>query len=835
MKRTILFHSLTILLLAGAVSCTRDMIETEAPEPGSIQFSSYRKQVFTRADIDLFNFDAGTKYSLFAVRHSDTEAGYQWATDRFFMNWGQVGVETTTHTIDYSDPGFFPETGTLDFYALTFATASAPSVEGMARVDGETPIYTINQDATNRLPDLMHSNEAKALNATDGTVVLPFEHALSAVTFLVTKEEDGSNELNITDITLNNVALSASMNLVTGKWTSENVGSQNYFSGSLTLTEEAQEPVREDVLVVPNDAYADASDDSTWPSVSVTLSGTLAGVDVNKTLTTKLCDFSDNSKPLVFLRNHKYVLSIMVVKNDVRIVEIIPKMYEWVDVNVTQEYPGALGQPVTFGNVVWMDRNLGATSADCENDFLHSMGYYYQFGRNIPYIFDPAIWARFHNNPRVFYKSGSWEAIRDDHNKLSGWEWVMNGGVQTASYNVTTQTVGTQTTFLRTQESVFSRRREVKRDAQNNEYTMGHFDVHTAGYQSSYDPLFYTYDQNGRRVSIWRSGYRCLDYNPANQTDTTLYPALNPGDPGSYAFSVGKYEDEHISWAWTADGEAPNWEAYRDYWGNEVSNPANQPAPYGWRMADRRDVYTILPEAPVRGWNEEKAYLYQGNTSSDMTKSSNPDPSLQIPASRYVGEYNFQYIVGRISLPSGSGIRPLNISADNYQCVYGIKYQGTEKAYRIKIEQKPSTEVLFVDGGKTYYAQYVVISRYPATKDDVFKTEITSDMSEEKNHIVITQSNLQTFDWSHPAAQIFFPMQGYIDAGYGYEQDYMPQDPYLAEFGVSSIMRVTTYEGANDTGFNHTFYFRNSGVGSSTASRNALGDPIRLIRDFTVN
>ena len=52
-----------------------------------------------------------------------------------------------------------------------------------------------------------------------------------------------------------------------------------------------------------------------------------------------------------------------------------------------------MGQPVTFGNQMWMDRNLGAKSADCENDWWNCRGYYYQYGRNIPYMLDMEKYA----------------------------------------------------------------------------------------------------------------------------------------------------------------------------------------------------------------------------------------------------------------------------------------------------------------------------------------------------------------------------------------------------------------------------------------------------------
>ena len=68
-----------------------------------------------------------------------------------------------------------------------------------------------------------------------------------------------------------------------------------------------------------------------------------------------------------------------------RTIAIAPQVYDWIDENRDDNY---LGQPVTFANLMWMDRNLGATSADCENDWEACRGYYYQYARNIPYILD---------------------------------------------------------------------------------------------------------------------------------------------------------------------------------------------------------------------------------------------------------------------------------------------------------------------------------------------------------------------------------------------------------------------------------------------------------------
>ena len=86
--------------------------------------------------------------------------------------------------------------------------------------------------------------------------------------------------------------------------------------------------------------------------------------------------------PLRLKQNHEYTFSIAVLKNDVRIVAVTPKVYDWIDVELGNV--AYFGQPVYFGDLVWMDRNLGASSADCENDWYNTIGYYYQHGRNVP-------------------------------------------------------------------------------------------------------------------------------------------------------------------------------------------------------------------------------------------------------------------------------------------------------------------------------------------------------------------------------------------------------------------------------------------------------------------
>ena len=856
MKRTIIILSAAVVAVLSVVSCAKERFETPEVTGDVITFSSFRQQVFTRADIDLMNFPVGSKYTLLAVDTPASGGSYQWVDGKGFATQPQVGEEATGNVISYEPKAVFRRGESLDFFGLTYGNDEVPALN-TPLANGVNPTITVAEVANkagaglNRLPDLMHSNDTDARNRTSagGTVLLPFVHSMAAVNVLVSKQDENNQDdvdnhrqqlrnVKIKKITLENVAAEATMDVVTGEWTWDAPGVSRVVyqnPDGFTVTEKAQYPVTEgsgdrDLLVIPTKTLAashpgkqvrltveidglekwdyDRGDYVPYDNTATVQPGHTVITNGSCTVTQDLMVYSDETGevegPLEFERNHKYTLSIFIMRDNVRIVAVSPQVYKWEPVD-TDEYSGVLGQPVTFGGTVWMDRNLGAKTFDCENDFFNSMGYYYQFGRNIPWIMDINVLKRYVNNQTVFYRIPASEANY--------------GGLRTADHYYST-------TYPK-KRSVFSRHNVQKTDSEGNVYTEGTFGIHSDPNDYS-DPLFFTYDENGNKVSTWRTSFRHLSYDPADQTDKTLWPALNPGDPGGYSFITGPKNEDHTGWSWTVFGEAPNVTAYRDHWGDGISIPENQPAPKGWKMASRKEVYTILPEVVCQGWTDDKAVLYQADTQHEMTGNPN--------TASVVGTYNFQYILGRITLPaagSTTGLKNIQHSNTTLPCVYGIKHQGTDQAYRIKIEQRPSKTVIYSEGEKTFYFNYVRITRYPAKATDKFITDVTPDASasvaeNSKKKVTVTQSNLQDFDWDHPSAELFFPMQGYIDAGYiGTNWE----DLYVDEFGISCIMRVTTWTGS-EPGYNQTFYFRNSGVGSLTGSRNALGDPIRLIRDF---
>ena len=800
MKTRYIFLSAVVLILA---SCAKEGMEQVDVPGDAIRLSSYRQQVFTRADADEFEFAKDTKYTLLAVNAASNPTNvdpseYDWASQKGFNTQPQTGTESEDHAIEYAPVAIFSVGKHLDFYGLTYgSTEEVPSLDADA-TDGVTPTITLSApQATDRLPDLMHSNSVKNRTYTDGIITMPFEHALAAVNFYISKQDESGDDddqkqlrnVKVTEIRLDNIATEATMDIVDGKWTwaSAAQGSRVVYSnaaGSTIPTIAA--PIGDtDVLVFPNDdyvannAYVETTpykyytpdgDESANKCEQVIVTVKLEGLEewvsannwqpMNKHLACGV-DVVDgaveisfplrnyhettgeDAGPLHFLRNHKYILSVFVMRDNVRIVAISPQVYEWVSVDLNSaEYDHnvtTLGQPVTFGGTVWMDRNLGAKSADCENDWLHTLGYYWEYARNIPFILDVEVLAAKYEVPKR-YKNDSGSGWTDNTEQYLCYknDASINGAnagkrVKGAYYDPGADGTGTPVVAFP-------------------------------------DYLFYTYDQNGNKVSKVeaRSANKRNGYTDIHISAEALgkIVAVNPGDTGSYAFIAQSPEEAGGS------GDQRIWQDYRytdhikTYW-YDVNN---QPVPKGWRLPNGKDVYSIMPEDNFYWFFNGRRFRQVGvGTHVENTSQSGPRTTTGT-AKEYCGEYKYQYFYGSFEVnKSASGDYSAPIYNDNnITRVYGIKYQGTSKAYRYMIEVRESNF-----GGKsdpnTYNCGFVRFSMFPATASDRFlcdKSGKDAISTSDGTYNLVNENpkwNLHKFDWDHPSSYIDFPLQGQIE------------------------------------------------------------------------
>ncbi len=742
-------------LILAAGSCTLEGPEERMGVSGKVELSGTRMRIITRNGDMAESFNPGTEYRLFAANIEND--AYDWGNATMYNT---PGTETEGHDIDYGEQVSYPAGKTLDFYGVTFGTEEAVAV-----TTGGAPAVQMHAP----FEDLMWSDNLKEKNATHGKLTMEFRHALSKISFEVMKQDESDEKpqnkrlegVRITRIEMLNTIEKGVFDIVSGKWSggslsknpvifledSEGIVLDTLDITPATIADGNGNPKEE--LIIPSEAFS-ISQESEYPAVRICLKWP-DGVSLPEGTKTDITFILQDSEgnPFRFLSNHSYKLSVVVMKNDIRVVTVSPQVYDWVDVDfdgvaLNPEQKIYLGQPVFFGGLMWMDRNLGAKSADCENDWWNSIGYYYQFGRNIPYILDVEKFLNLSSDD----KSLSFKGYTKDGKDLSP-------AVSSKDYTP---------------------------NAEN------YWDLRA----------IYALDENGDRITS--------AYYANHPSGAYLYDRLakNPGEDLEYSFIMGigdsakKVVNRTRTWAITGlDNTGSNYDDTKNenhtYW----SEPANQPCPTGWRMPTMKDLFSFMPEHENLYWLDsytEKMVLNNKRNYGEGDKNIAGE------------EYEWKYFAGKFKIDDNAGqdVAMTYPKKDTYGRVYGIKYEGTEKAYRIMFEQKPYIK----DGIAQTEKTFARISRFDTEPTDRF--EISADG---------TQWNIHKFDWSTPAEIMDIPLSGYM------------YDGGITEVGTGAILRAS--DPSTTKGNNYTLYLRSgsNGVTVTQNTRRLLGENIRCVRD----
>lgn len=378
-----------ILALLGITACTHeDAISVTPSEEQETILSARKSHIITRAGDEVTQFEEGTKYLLYANR------GNEWPL------YNTEGTEQASHTIGYGSPLVYDDTP-ISIYGVTYGKTDSPN-KAPENTPLGVPMIAEETGADNRLPDLMFSNNLtnQSLASNGYRLEMDFKHAMSKVEFRIVKQDESKDDkkelenVKLKRIELTGMRTSGTLDIVNGKWKYEgNKTSRTYYNNAegLPIGTTSTQVSDQEFLIFPNEDEVPIED----ITVKVTLSG-IDGKDEKDEVVEEYTLKESNEEnlpeedwsklpPFQFRKNHRYILLITVLKDEVRTIAIAPQVYDWIDENRDDNY---LGQPVTFANLMWMDRNLGAKSADCENDWENCRGYYYQYARNIPYILD---------------------------------------------------------------------------------------------------------------------------------------------------------------------------------------------------------------------------------------------------------------------------------------------------------------------------------------------------------------------------------------------------------------------------------------------------------------
>lgn len=425
------------------VSCQVDSDVSSAPSPAEIEedailFSSSSAHIVTRAGEKRNYFLANTLFRLYALVSKPllavTDPAYWQPDNRVEPLYDAISTATPLGqgAINYRD--YTPtqsiarfEKRTIDVYGVTFNTQATGEVTNELEPKmmdplpaDQIPRYKLQVDINDRdsLPDLMRG-VAKGRRAEDGVYVpLVFKHTVSRLRFEVLKQdavwqkEDEHGNLVSRDIRLNNITMKdmyseGVLNLATGAYeidesipTIDRVFYNN--DTGLDLSNETSVSVPRHMLIFPGVLDANRK-------IEIDFIFTIDGVEKKGSV------FMEN---VTFNPNYDYLVSFLLLNDDVQLAIFAPEVYEWIDVPIN-DGEDILGNVITFGGVTWMDRNLGARSADVEKAWDKCRGAYFQYGRSIPYYFDQAKWDALTDAQRAAHAGGKPQLMGDCPNGIS--------------------------------------------------------------------------------------------------------------------------------------------------------------------------------------------------------------------------------------------------------------------------------------------------------------------------------------------------------------------------------------------------------------------------------
>ncbi len=704
-----------------------------------------------------------------------------------------------------------------------YRTAGTATDEGI-------PVYNVAYaDDHAALPDVMWSGTLTGLTPKNhaGKIVMPFKHTLSRLNFkaMILNDKNNTNSANqvasasVHSLTLKDYAGGA-LNMKNGLYSRTLTAADNgrfrntvvnvsdFGDTPVVLNDETTEYIGSSLIFPTDGEKYDAKTGKTNKElmnhcITVDLVVTVGGVKKKFTDVPLGTNLPEGYEYMAFYPNMEYDITFTITTNAV-VVTLTPQYYEYVphgtDLDIFE-----LGEPIDFGGVLWATHNLGATAADATSSALaweHARGFYYQYGRNIPYYARGSVLDPY---PNVLTSDGSYD--------YSYWSW----DIEQVQYLYTDNTV--RVPFGNT---VYGS----QYDASNKKNTHGAKALpyiptlwETLGYEEFlkaaryYSPSIGN-GQNLTGISHLADPYHATDIltatdkvKIAKQFAFTTYYEKNTAERTDVRYWYDKYS--------TNPDKMLNWE--RD----GVADPKNSPSPKGWRLPKKDEFLSIFPPSTKLGdisfcgrhsdGTKGPHYIGDGLTEESIT---NVAENVARVYRHEVGTPNADVteVTDYKGLPSvyvgiyqdGSGYNDLffhNGYREGWGSICAIKCYGTDDAYAIKWEIEIA-DYDEVKAGKVNPARYditksqpflgrgvVVISKYDLpdsashVKLNYVKTNVTATNiaggtepkergAEYTCHAFLDRGtkngtfedgvDREVVDWERPSGKLYLPIPGYV-------------------------------------------------------------------------
>lgn len=749
MKKYYLYRLLCIGLLTGLclMSCTDEDWSSNGNTQKGIVLSPYKEKQVSRAmEAGDEYFDVDTRYRIW-IMNQGTDTSEESAE----VN-GIEATETMRGNIHIINVRPIEQT-TPDFYGFT-QNSKTDIPDARLVTDSYSIELQLDGDYIDYLRGELKAPYDNSDYAQGDILQMPFKHIMSQVTFQVSKDTELETDIQLVNIEMvgtdpnnpkgitsdgtykvynNEFVFSRNKKIRTVNGNgmdvpSADLGSDNVgkvakilvFPTFETATEEQKDDIPLTYLRVTfkdSENYYGITDNEGNSTVFVPVYNTITSVE-------------GTTEPLEFRQNYAYTLHIAFSSDIRRVVTLVPKVYEWIEGEgnanngFTQEQD--MGQPVTFNGVLWSDRNLGATSGNptrSVEDWYNSIGYVYQYGRNIPYYpYD-------YRNGNIDYSTPADVALgtngRTVYPVIDKDSW--NGNL----------------TFV-----------------PNGESDNLIWDLASAEENGTKNLGYYNDSETKYR----------LDYLDGYNNNWATNDEKNPCPPGWRLPTVRDFMGILPSSGWAGNITFRRFTYIHDSNGGWRTNVGDDLAPHDNYEKDesiKEDLENIADFTTAdkndKAYDGKFPYLFREET-DDMLDGSNSRGVYVISMAEedrvlVKDEHNS---LERASSRGGADF------VYRWGTIYGIKNQGTNDAYRVKWNiQLMSTESPRSENNadfglpvSTYsvdsypFRGLLVISRYETSPTDDF----TPDSNGEYEQAV------KQYDWEHPVEVMYLPIGGICDA-----------------------------------------------------------------------
>ena len=723
-----LYRLLCIGLLTGLclMSCTDEDWSSNGNTQKGIVLSPYKEKQVSRAmePGDKY-FDVDTRYRIW-IMNQGTDTSEESAE----VN-GIEATETMRGNIHIINVRPIEQT-TPDFYGFT--QNSKTDIPEDKAVTGTYPIeLQPDGDYIDYLRGELKAPYEDSDYAQGDILQMPFKHIMSQVTFQVSKDTEldtdiqlvsvemvGANTDNPTGITFagtyqvyNNtfVFTSDAVRRIEGNnmdVPSADLGSDNVGEVATIFVFPTFETVAEEQREIPlTYLRVTFKDSKNYYGISNKEGNSTVLVPIYNTITS----VEGTTDALEFRQNYAYTLHIAFSSDIRRVVTLVPKVYEWIEGEGNEKngymQEQDMGQPVTFNGVLWSDRNLGATSGNptrSVEDWYNSIGYVYQYGRNIPYFpYD-------YKNGVIDYTTPASEALGTNGRKVypvidyEAWGNNINRnllGPNTDSGNLVWDLTSAQ------------------EDVGNKNFGYYNSENYRLTYLNGYNN-----EWAENKKTPCPPGWRL----PTVRDFMGIMPSS--GFSGNITFR--RFTGISDNGSWQGDDQ----ELQEDVF-----------------SADRIDEYTDT------FWKKDDSSVYEGafpyiyrEETDDFLDGTNAKGVYILS----MGEGDRRQVIDESPAPLREDF------TFNWGVIYGIKNQGTRDAYRIRwhieLVNDESNSPTIRNGVEIYtqnpFHGLLVISRYEASENDNFNLERREDYGDV----------IKRYDWDHPVEVMYLPVGGYCDA-----------------------------------------------------------------------